>query len=77
METDRVDEFVIVGRDVETKHFLTEVILAPNQQNDLFAFIGVLSALKLELTEQSQLSPALLLDGTIADPNQEERESHD
>lgn len=69
----RIDDFVFVGRDVETKHFLTEVALSPVNSSEIFAFVGVLSALKLELTERSQLAPAMLLDGSYTEKTEKER----
>ena len=69
----RIEDFVFVARDVETKHFLTEVPSSYCDRTDIFAFVGVLSALKLELTERSQFAPALLLDGTVNDPYKQER----
>ena len=71
----RIEDFIFVGRDVDTRHFLTEVELSDTiQQNrtEIFAFVGVTDAIKLELTERAQLAPALLPDGSVYDPYKEE-----
>lgn len=68
----RIEDFLFVGRDVETKHFLTEIALSPSNRTDIFAFVGITNALKLELTERAQLAPTLLPDGSVLDPYQDE-----
>lgn len=68
VEQGRISEFLFVCKDLENKHFLTEVAIPKCSQSELFGFVGVLEALKLELTERAQLSPALMADGTVLDP---------
>lgn len=68
----RIEDFLFVGRDVETKHFLTEIALNPSNRTEIFAFVGITNALNLELTERAQLAPTLLPDGSVLDPYQDE-----
>lgn len=64
----RIKDFMFVGRDVASGHFLTEMIVDPVNPSDAFAFVGVLNALNLELTDRAQLAPALMPDGSVLDP---------
>lgn len=72
IENGRITEFLFVGRDAENKHFLTEVSLPTPPQSEIFGFVGVLEALKLELTERAQLAPALMSDGSVLNPHEKE-----
>jgi hypothetical protein len=72
IEAGRIADFIFVGRDVQTKHFLTEVALNVSNRTELFAFVGITDALKLELTEQAQLAPSIMPDGSILDPYEKE-----
>lgn len=69
----RISDFVFVGRDSASGHFLTEVAVKPPNPSDTFAFVGVLNALNLELTDKAQLSPELMPDGSVLDPYMEAR----
>lgn len=73
VEMGRVTDIIFVGRDHDSGHFLTEIAVNPENPSDAFAFVGVLNALSLELTEQAQLSPAVMPDGSVLDPYLEVR----
>jgi hypothetical protein len=68
----KITQCVFVGRGPENRHFLTEIVLAPESETEIFGFVGVLETLKLELTERALLAPALLPDGSLLDPGQKE-----
>ena len=69
----RISEFIFIGRDPETRLFLTELALDQSAPTEVFAFVGVMNAVQLELTEQSQLAPALMLDGSVQETLPQER----
>lgn len=72
VEQGRIEDFILISRDTATGHFLTEVDLSCPNGSEIFGYVGVLEALKLELTERAQLAPALMPDGSVLDPYKKE-----
>ncbi|PZR92266.1 MAG: hypothetical protein DI537_13850 [Stutzerimonas stutzeri] len=66
----RLSGLMIIGRDPESKLFLTETVLdaTVTPVGEMFAYVGVVETLKAELVEYASMAPALLTDGTVADP---------
>jgi hypothetical protein len=72
IETGRITDFLFIARDEGTKHFLTEIAINVSNATEIFAFVGVTDALKLELTERAQLAPSIMPDGSVLDPYEKE-----
>jgi hypothetical protein len=66
----RLEGFVLLGRDPSTGIFLTEVHLAPVSVSkvDMFAYVGCMDVLKMELAEIAAMAPLMTKDGEIIDP---------
>jgi hypothetical protein len=69
VETNKMNAAIVIGRSPEGL-FFTEVMLDPREiaRNDVFAWIGAMEALKLELMDLAQMAPLMLSDGSILDP---------
>lgn len=71
----RVGPFVFIAQDQQTGLFYTEVETGDgNAGTNLFAMIGVLETLKLELLECAALAPTIDHSGRPINPHQEESE---
>jgi hypothetical protein len=70
VEEGKLHGLILLAQEPKSKLFLTDVVLderfVPAQ--DLFAFVGCLEALKLELSDASTMAPVLGLDGSVIDP---------
>jgi hypothetical protein len=66
----RLEGFVLLGRDPSTDLFHSQVLLptAAVPRHKLFAYIGMLDCLKLELSDAAAFAPSVMEDGTILDP---------
>lgn len=72
----RVGPFAFVAQDQLTGLFYTEVETGDrNARKHLFALIGVLEAVKMELLEKAALAPTLDSHGGIIDPYQNDSEA--
>lgn len=74
VENGRLEGFVMMGRDPMSGLFYTEVALRDPfvTKNDLYAYIGCLEAIKVELSDAAMMAPAIIAGGVIVDPEQEE-----
>jgi hypothetical protein len=70
VEAGRLSGLIILGRDPQTKLFLTETVLdaTVTPATEMFAYVGVVETLKVELTEYASMAPALMTDGSVNDP---------
>lgn len=65
----RVDGLVFAGQDPVTGYFFTEMCLDEvESRTELFGFMGILENLKLEISENAAMAPALTLSGLVIDP---------
>lgn len=71
----RLTGLVILGTDPMTDLFLTEVHLdSPEiERQDLFAYMGVLEMLKIEMSEGASMAPVITSTGNILDPWEQEQ----
>lgn len=70
VEEGRLQGLVIIGRDPVTSLFLTETVLSidATPASEMFAYVGVVETLKLELADYASMAPQILNDGKVIDP---------
>ena len=70
VEDDQMGGLVIITQNLADRLFLSDIVIqrevTPPAQ--LFAWTGILEALKLEIAAYATMSPQYLIDGTISDP---------
>lgn len=74
-EEGKLEGLILLAREPKSKLFLTDIVLDERviPPNDLHSFIGCMTTLQMELADAAaQSAPALLLDGSIVDPEQTE-----
>ena len=75
VEMGRLEGLIIIGRDAKPdaqgeRHFYTDVNVDDRivKKGDLFAWVGCMATLEMELKEGAMMAPALQEDGAILDP---------
>ena len=72
LESSGIGEFLLIARDKESGYFFHSLHLPQDVTgHDLFALIGLLENLKLELCERSAMAPSIDVDGRIIDAYKE------
>lgn len=71
-----LEGLIIVSRNPETRLFMQEMIFPPNFHltGDAFAYAGLLEAIKLEMTDISQMAPIIACTGEVINPHIEDEE---
>lgn len=72
VQEDKLEGLLIIAREPTSKLFLTDVVMDDRiiPSNDLHAFIGCMETLKIELADAAAMAPALMLDGSVIDPEE-------
>lgn len=70
VEADKVGGLVMITQNLTSKIFMSDVVIdrAVITPDQLFAWTGIMEVLKLEIASYATMSPEIMLDGTVMDP---------
>lgn len=70
VEAGRLRGLVLIGIDPATDYFFNEIRLGGPSvgRHNMFGYMGILDALKIELFDASSMSPTISVDGNVVDP---------
>lgn len=66
----RLQGLVMIGREPTTGLFMTELAMHDQvtPRHELFAYVGALETIKMELADAAAMAPTLLATGEVVDP---------
>jgi hypothetical protein len=70
VESGRLTGLIVIGLDPMTDHFFNEIRMdgPAIERQTMFAYIGILDTIKMELMEAAMMAPVMNTDGAIVDP---------